>query len=380
MSVDVSQIIPVTTRISPAGLGFANFAKAFLFAPEAELPVGFDADTIRTYTDLASLGEDFASTTETYKAATRWFSGPPAVNELVVYGVDALDADITTTLNKARDSYWWYWSFFTSPVYADEASVLEIATWSDANESFFINCQTGAAATEIRTPGSTTSIAYQLTAAGYRHALTFSHATDAYAGVALAKHFATVNYSGSNTTITGEYKKLPGVVAEDLSATANAAMSDDSVRSAFYTVVDNNGSQDIGRVIGTKTHSAFGEFMDDVVNLDAFVNAIKVDRYNRVANAPTKLGQTPQGQSVIDGGSRAICEQYIANGYLGPRNYIDPDDGIEKFTQGYEILTKPEDILNLSDADRNARKAAPLKLRIFRQGAIHTAPVDIEVY
>ena len=68
------------------------------------------------------------------------------------------------------------------------------------------------------------------------------------------------------------------------------------------------------------------------------------------------------------------------NGYLGPRNYIDPDDGVLKFTEGYEILTQPTDILNLTDPDRAARKSAPLKIRIFRKGAIHQVPVDINVY
>ena len=63
-----------------------------------------------------------------------------------------------------------------------------------------------------------------------------------------------------------------------------------------------------------------------------------------------------------------------------PRNYIDPDDGITKFTAGYEILTQPEDILNLTAPDRAARKSAPLRIRIFRKGAIHSVPVDIAVY
>ena len=57
-----------------------------------------------------------------------------------------------------------------------------------------------------------------------------------------------------------------------------------------------------------------------------------------------------------------------------------PDDGLEKYTVGYEILTKPEDILDLSDADRDARKSAAIRIRIFRAGAIHSVPVDISVY
>ena len=79
-------------------------------------------------------------------------------------------------------------------------------------------------------------------------------------------------------------------------------------------------------------------------------------------------------------GARPTLAQYITNNYLGPRNYTDPDDGLEKYTVGYEILTKPEDILDLSDADRDARKSAAIRIRIFRAGAIHQVPVDVDVY
>ena len=377
---NVDNIIPVTTTISPTGLGFANFAKAVGFAPEAELPVGFDVDTRRTYTSLVGLSADFADTTETYKMAQRWLSGIPATNELVIWGKADADATITATLNKARNVMWWYWTFFTKDVYADVADVALVAQWADDNESFFMNCQTTTLAAAIRDGNVDTDIASVLTASGYRHTATFTHATDPYAGIALCKWLAAVNYSAASSTITAEYKKLSGVTAEELTASEYAAMTDLTKKAMFYTVVELQGSEDAGRVINSYTHSTFGEFMDDVVNLDAFINAIKVAVYNAIANQPKKLGQTPAGQAVVNSAARTVCQQYITNGYLGSRNYLDPDDGETKFTFGYEILTDAEDILDISDSDRDARKAAALKIRVFRAGAIHQAPVDIEVY
>ena len=243
-----------------------------------------------------------------------------------------------------------------------------------------MNCQTGVNATAIRDINDDTDIATVFTTNGYRYAATMTHATDAYAGISLCKLFAKVNYSATNSTITGEGKVLSGVAGEDLTGTAYAAMKLPTKKCQFYTQVENKGSVDAGRVINSWSHSSFGEYMDDVINLSAFVNGIGVELYNAVFNQPTKLGQTPAGQSVLIGTAKAFCELYIANGYLGPRNYIDPDDGLEKFTVGYEILTKPEDILNLTDPDRDARKSAPLRIRLFRAGAIHVAPVDIDVY
>lgn len=380
MSYPATNIIRINARISPAGLGTANFASAMLFAPESELPVGFAVDTYRTYFDLPGLAEDFANTTETYKAAQRWLGGTPATREIKVWATADADATWTATLNKARNMLWWYWTMVTAPVLATEADVLLIAAWAEDNTSMFVNNQTGAAVADIRDPVDTADIASQLTTLGYRHVYTAAHATDAYAGSALAKHFAAVNYSAERSTITGEFKKSPGVAAESLTATAYAAMQQDTKKATFYTVVDNQGSTDSGRWLNTYTHSTFGEFIDDVINLDACVNFLTTALYNVVANQPTKLPQTPVGQAVLIGTARSVMQQFIANGYLGPRNYIDPDDGLEKFTIGYEILTQPEDILDLSDADRNARKSAPLRIRLFRAGAIHIVDVDLDVY
>lgn len=380
MSYPATNIIRINARISPAGLGNANFASAMLFAPETELPVGFAVDTYRTYFTLVALSEDFADTTETYKAAQRWLGGTPATRELKVWAAATADVTRPATLNKARNMLWWYWTMWTAPVLAVKADVLAIAQWCEDNTSMFIDNQTGASATEIRDPADVDDIATQLTTAGFRHVYTAAHATDAYSGSALAKHFAAVNYSADRSTITGEFKKSPGVPAESLTGTAYTAMQSATKKAVFYTVVDNQGSIDSGRWLNTQTHSTYGEFIDDVVNLDAYVNGLTTALYNAVANQTTKLAQTPVGQAVLIGTARAFSQGYIGNGYLGPRNYIDPDDGLEKYTAGFEILTKPEDILDLSEADRNARKSAPLRIRLFRAGAIHIVDVDLDVY
>lgn len=378
MSYPVENVIPITTRISPAGLNTANFGSAMLFAKAADLPVPFTKNTTRTYFSVKSLAEDFASTTETYKAGAKWLGSTPAVRSLTVWATDTADANITATLTKAFDKTWWYWTLFTADVLSVPQKVLDIALFCENNNVMFPNSQTGTAATAIRDPALTTDIASQLNTLGYRHVFTVAHATDPYAAYALIKHFAVVNYSADNSTITGEFKKSPGVAAEDLTDTAYSAMI--AKKTAFYSVLDLQGSTDIGRWLNTITHSTYGEYIDDVVNLDAFVNALRVGLYNALANRTTKLAQTPRGQAVLNGAAKRVGEQYIRNNYLGPRNYIDPDTGLDAYTDGYEVLTKAEDILDLSDADRAARKSAPIRMRVFKAGAIHIADVTVDVY
>lgn len=378
----VDNIIPVSTTISTAGLGYANFASAFLFAPETELPAGLSLDTPYTYStlnEMASAG--WSETDETYLAATRWLGGIPATNSLTVWVKDDTnDTSITASLNKARETNWWFWSFFTKDIYASEADVLLVAAWCEANESMFRNTQTGAAATEIRT-GVADNISQQLTTLGYRYSSTSCHATDPYAGIATCKWLAGVNYSAANSTLDTEYKKLSGVAAESLGTTAYTNMKAEDTKCEFYTVVDLQGSIDNGRVINSWSHSAFGEYFDDVVNTAAFINRLKTDVYNATAGQPKKLAQTPRGQAVINAAARTTCQLYVTNNFLGERNYTDPDTGEEnKYTPGFEILTDPDEILDLSDADRAARKSAVLRIRIFRAGAIRTAPIDLTVY
>lgn len=380
MSYDVSNIIQITTRIAPAGLLTANFGSAMLFADSDDLPAGFAVDTTRTYSSVRSLAEDFATTTETYKAGAKWLGSTPAVPALTVWATNTADTAVTDTLAKAFDKNWWYWTFFTADVLAVEANAIAIAGWCEDNNIMFVNSQTGTAATDIRDPAVVDDIATQLTTLGYRHVFTTVHATDGYAGEALSKHYAAVNYSADNSTITGEFKKSPGVAAEDLSDTAYSTMKRATKKAVFYSVLDLQGATDSGRWLNTITHSTFGEYIDDVVNLDAFVNALRVGLYNALANQTTKLPQTPVGQAVLIGAAKRVCEQFVRNNYLGARNYIDPDTGLDAYSIGYEILTQPEDILDLSEADRAARKAAPIRVRAFRAGAIHMADISVDIY
>lgn len=379
MAMPADRIIRVNARISPAGLGFANFASATIFAAAADVTAGsLTPDTRKTYFDIQEVAQDFPDSTETYKAAAAWLGGTPKMREITIWMTDGVDSTIAETLNKARDAYWWYWTVFTAPVLTDANSVEGIADWCEQNASMLINNQTGAQVAEIRDQNETGDIASELNLLGYRHVFTAAHATNAHAGTHLAKHFAAVNYSAQRSTITGEFKKSPGVAAEDVKGSEIAAM--ESKNAAFYSIVELQGSQDIGRWLNTKTHSSYGEFIDDVVNLDAFINTLTVRLYNALANVTTKLEQTPRGQAVLLATARQVGEQYIANSYLGPRNYIDPDDGQEKYTIGFEILTQPEDILDITPEDRDERKSAPIRMRLFRAGAIHLVDVDLDVY
>lgn len=380
MSKSATQIIDIKTQISAKGLGLANFGSAVLFATKADLKnaESIGVDEFMTFTDAQGVAEFFSEETEVYEVASIWLGGTPTNKDLVIYVRDSGDATWETTLNKARNQLWWYFTFVTEATYSQAEEVKTIARWCENNGSFFPNCQTGDSAMAIRMETVDSDIASELRLLGYRHCATMAHASDAYAGIYLCKHFARVNYQAQKSTITGEYKKSPGLEAETLKGSEYTAM--DKKQTSYYTVVDLQGSEDLGRWLNTITHSTYGEWIDDVINLDAFVNAVRVAVYNVIANQTTKLPQTPVGQAMVLGAVRTVCQQYVENNFLGARTYIDPDDAQEKTTLGYEILTKPEDILTISDDERAKRLCAPIRLRVFRAGAIHSAQITVDVF
>ncbi len=377
MAYDVSNIIQINTFLSSAGLGYANFGSAMLFAPFTEKPETVESGTIRTYSSTSEVAKDFAEGTETYKASAKWLGGIPSSKTIAIYMRKEEELSITASLNAARDKAWWFFTFVTKELLEVKETAKEIADWCEQNSSFFFNNQHDVSATEIRDPDTVDDVASVMTSLGYRFTATMTHAEDPYAGIALAKWFAAVNYSATNSTITGEFKKLSGVAAESLPTTAQKAMLDK--KSLFYTVVESSGINDSGRVIGSKTHSTYGEYIDDVINLESFKNQITVDLYNAIAGSSTKVGQDSIGMAVLLGTVRLSCDRFVANGYLGARSYLDPDDGVQKNTIGYEILTQPEEIEMLTDAERAERLSSPIRLRVFRRGAIHKAIIDLYI-
>jgi len=374
MAYPVDQIINIVTRIRPGGLGVANFGMGMLFAPVTEAQNSAIAGTFDDFSSLAQVADAFETESESYKVAARWFGMTPKPTTLRVYYRDNTGDSILQSLTAAAEAnVWWYWTLLTDELTELSASgIAAVAAWCDGNEKFLVNGTTDAG---VINPATTTDVCSVLTDAGSRRVFTLRHSDDPYAAVSLAARFSRVNFAAANSTITGEFGKLPGVAAEDLSVTAYNAMR--AKKAVFYTKVETGGQVDDGRVINSVTHSAFGEYIDDVVNLDAFVNALKVGVYNALANATSKVAQTPRGQQILIDAASQVGEQFILNGFLGEREYIHPETGEVAVSRGYEVLTKPEDIYSLSDSGRAARKAAPIIMRIFRAGAIHA--VDIQV-
>ena len=350
----------------------ANFGFAVLFAPEAEAPGGFVADTFRDYSTSSELLDDgYTATDETYLAANKWLGSTPSTRQLRVYIAPTADASYVDTMSRAMQSFWWYITLATIDLYDDAAAVLAVAAWADSNEVYFPS--------PVDDTNKATLPA-QLTSAGYRRCHSTYHPTDRYSAFPILAWFAVVNYNSNKSTITGEYKTIANVTPVSLTTTEYNELLADDTKCGFVTDIELKGNTVTNRYVNSVTHSAYAEYIDSVFGTDSFVNAVKVAVFNLIANQATKVAQTVAGQAAVITTAESVCEDYIQNGFLGERTYVNPDTGNEEYTRGYEVLTQPEDILDLTESERDDRLSAPLVIRIFRAGAIHQVFVDLTIY
>lgn len=375
MPYPAENIINIVTNIRAAGLGTANFGAGMVFADfDSSTDATFAEGSYRDYGGASAVADDFNIASDVYLAALAWFSAVPKPKSLRIYLRQEDDSPVESLNDAVNKRIWFYWYEFETTIRANDADVLALITAGDAAGKFYAGTTNQ---TSVRDPSLSTDIVSKAKLQGSRRAFLLSHATAPYAGFELGAVFSRVNFNAANSTITGEFKKLPGITAEDLTQTAYSAMKEKGA--PFYTVVETGGQVDAGRVINSKSTSSFGEYIDDVFNLDGFVNSLRVNLYNALANVPTKLKQTPEGQQVLIDAAAQIGQRFIDNGYLGARQYTSDETGEEVLSDGYEILSKADDILDLTDAERAERLAAPIIMRLFRAGAIHAVDVTVNV-
>ena len=375
MAYPAESIFNINTLINSAGLGTSNFGAGMVFADfDSSSDVAFVEGSYRDYGSAVQVAADFDIASDPYAAALAWFSAVPKPKTLRIYLRIELDTPVESINDAINKGIWFYWYEFETAVRAVDADVLALAAAGDAAGKFFAYTTNQAT---VRDPAVTTDIVSKAVTQGSRRLFVASHATELYEGFEIAAVFSRVNFNAASSTITGEYKKLPGIDAESLTPTAYGAMK--AKGAVFYTVVETGGERDNGRVINSKSTSAYGEYIDDVFNLDAFTNFMTIALYNALTKVPTKLRQTPAGQQILIDAAAQIGEKFIDNGYLGERLYLDDETGEEVLSRGYEILTNAEDILMISDAERAARGAAPISMRIFRAGAIHAVDLTANV-
>lgn len=382
---DVGNIIPINILLTPAGLGYANFASALIFATQEQLATGvsFDLDSFRDYGSLPEVAVDFDTESEVYRMATRWFANLPTPMSLSVWMWDDASDTPVEVSNKAAAEIFRYFHFWDQSVTDVQANAIALADWADANTRYLLFATTDSGVID---PQIDTDILSVLQAKGNRRVTVCYRdpdsvaldATQIYAPIQLAAAFYKFRPTGLRTAITGEFQVLPGVIGDELSTTAYNAIK--AKGGCFFTKIELKGQTDNSRVINSRSMSSYGEFMDDVYNLDVLANYLQVDGYNYMTGTSTKRPYTPQGYAGYLATLEETAKRFYANGVLGEGAYADPETGDPKIAKfGYAFFSKPEDILEVSAATKRDRQYPDTNMLVILSRAGHSAAINLTV-
>lgn len=266
----------------------------------------------------------------------------------------------------------WYGLYVASAPVATNDEVLAVAAFIEGSGLARIYGVT-TQATAVLDGVVTNDIASQLKALGYKRTFVQYSSSNPHAAASIFGRAFTVNFDGSNTTLTIKFKQEPGVAAESLTSTQAATLRD---KNCNVFVKYNNDTSIIQEGVMVN-----GFFFDEVHGTDWLQNDVQTAIYNLLFTAPTKIPQTDAGVNVILTTISQRLAQGVVNGLIAPGVWNAPGFGAlqqgDTLDTGYYVYAPP--VSSQSQADREARRAPVIQCAIKLAGAVHFVDCIINV-
>lgn len=373
----VSNVVNVDVIMSPVAATGRNFGALLILGTSTVIPV---TERIRQYSAIEDIGDDFGVDSPEYEAATIFFSQSPKPT-LVYIGrwaktlAEGEEATVETLLQAVNASLQytnWYGLAIADSSDLVEADVISVAAAIEASSLSRILAVT-TADVNVLVAGNTDNIGYKLKAAGYARTFWQYSSSSKYAAISAFGRAFTVNFTGSNTTITLKFKTEPGITYETLTTAQAAAI--DAINGNVYVYYANDTA------IIQQGVMANGDFFDERHGLDWLQNYVQTNLYNLLYTSTTKIPQTDAGVTRLMTNVEASLDQAVNNGLIapgvwngGPIGQIESGDTL---TKGYYVYA--DAVANQAQSDREARKSPVIQAAIKLAGAIHYADVQINV-
>ncbi|GBU18026.1 MULTISPECIES: DUF3383 domain-containing protein [Methylobacterium] len=284
-----------------------------------------------------------------------------ASTPVVGVAAESLVSCIATFADISNDWYSIQVATGTPPADADVIAAAVLVEGLNKSHTFGITT-TNANVLDIT---NTTELASQLKALGLSKTFVQFSRNSPYAATSLFGRAATVDFQGSNTTITLAYKQEPGVVAESLSESQFQALLAKNVN--VFTQVEN------GTAVLFPGKMINGDYFDERHGLDWFQNELQTAWYNLLYQTPTKVPQTDAGMDLLKAVAKKVCARAVDNGLIAPGLWTGPGFGSLKtgdtLSAGYYIYAPL--VQSQSDADRAARKSVSFQIALKMAGAVH---------
>ncbi|ESM88016.1 TPA: DUF3383 family protein [Enterobacter roggenkampii] len=375
----LNRVTNVTVTLSARAAQGRNFGSMLILGNSTVIPI---TERLRLYSDPADIGDDFGVDSEEYKAAVVWFSQSPRPTQLYVgRWVDSLtsaESGPTETLlqavNALLDYNSWYGLHLAVPVadYPDDADLISVSAAIESATVSRILAITSSEA-DILSSAVETDLATKLKAAKYSRAYIQYSSTSPYAALSAFGRAFTVNFTGSNTTITLKFKQLPGITYETIGTSQANAL--EAKNCNVYVYYENDTA------ILEQGVMCNGDFFDERHGLDWLQNAVQTADYNTLYTSTTKIPQTDAGTTTRIANIEKVLDVADKNGLFAPGIWTGGPMGQlgtgDTLTKGY--YTWADTVDNQLQTDREARKGVPIQVAAKLAGAVHYGDVAITV-
>ena len=340
-------------------------------------------DLITRYNNLAEVAIHYASTTEVYEMANRFFSQDPFPPHglLIARWDDTTYSTPSTFMDavKAIRPDWYYLvadtTVLDTDIY-DSGAATELASWlaADNYNHYFLRSITGA---NILNANESTSIAAQLWALESYDNIMLGYSKSAqYMDGALAGILSGINFDGIQSIIDPAFKTLSGINVDTF--TDAEVMELNRKRTNRYV---REGGKNIFRQ-GWSLQP--GIWADSKIWLDWFVYAAQRAAFEVVTGNDIRLPRNLVGLNTIIDAVETVCQQGVTNGGVGPGQLDAPTTahvrqvtGNQAFngylTSGFLVYVDP--LSTLTALQEQEREGPPIYVWLKSSGAIHAADI-----
>lgn len=370
MTLPVSNVVNVSISLAALAAGPRSFGSLLILGTTSG--VIDTVERMREYSNIGEVGEDYGVDDPEYASAKAYFGQSPKPRTLYIGFWDkttgAESAEAVTA--ECLESLKWYGLVFANDLTDVETlSVASLIEAADPVRRFGVTTQD-----ENSVLGtSITDIAYKLSNKKLSRTFTVFSSDNPHAAASLFGRMFSVNFMGTNTTITLMFKQLPGVEPEDLKTREAKALSAKNCNAfAGY----NNGTAILQEGVMCN-----GAFIDEGHGLDWLQNHLETALWNLYYTSTTKVPQTPAGVNRQCGVLERACEQAVTNGLLGEGQWNGDSFGALEtgnyLSKAFYVYANSLD--DQAQSEREARKSPVFQIAVKLAGATHFADVLVAV-
>lgn len=376
--IPVSYVVQAIAVPASAGLKPLQMGTILLLTDEE--PTGDFTGSYMIARSATSVGQVFGTTGEAYQQAQIVFAQNPNIlaagGYLIVAPYLNTEETYSQAITRLSQNVYFQGIITTRAVEDADAIAASITVQAMQNRILFLP----ASSTNALTSG--TGLFDKTKANQFTKNLLYTFGADSDTQSKNARLFAaayasrglSVNYSGSNTTITMNLKDLAGLQAD---TNINETILSQAAAVGADCFVSLEG---LPKVIS----NAYNQYFDQVANQIWLVTSIQYALFNVLATTRTKIPQTVAGMNMLANACKRICLQAITNGYSAPGIWNSTDTfGVQEDfyrnieEQGFYIYYLP--ISQQAQSEREERIAPAIQIALKEAGAIHSANVLIYI-